>query len=140
MLSASLAGKLGDPDTLTAFLRSNRDRTPMVVVIEDGDHLLVPREKGSLPVISTILQATDGLLGQLLNLRIVITTNSKNEEWDEAFMRKMRLSGCIKVNELHATTSNNIYKRLTGQDAPAYYRTLADVYYAALSSGLVVGA
>lgn len=134
MLSAELAGKLGDPATLTAFINSNTDKKPMVLVIEDGDHLLVPREKGSLPVISTILQATDGLLGQLLNLRIVITTNAKNQEWDSAFMRKMRLSGCVEVNHLDRETSDNIYRRITGRDAREGYNTLAEAYYAAMSS------
>lgn len=102
LVPADLAGTLGDPKFVTALMnwaRPERDQ-PILLVIEDADSILALRDKANMSALSTLLNLGDGLLGEVLNLRVLCTTNSDASMFDAATMRPGRLLTHLKVGAL----------------------------------------
>ena len=111
----------------------------MVLVIEDADKCLTSRAADNISAISAILNLSDGIIGNLLDLRIVCTTNAEIEEIDEALMRTGRLSARIEVNLLDVEHAKAIYKRVEGASEQSWdkkFYSLSDVY--AMAKGKVI--
>jgi hypothetical protein len=103
----------------------------MVLIIEDADSCLSSRASDNISAISNILNMSEGLIGNLLDLRIVCTTNSSIDEVDEAVKRKGRLSARIEVGLLDKEQAEVVYKRLGGKEGAIFdqkYYSLASVY------------
>lgn len=60
------------------------------IIIEDAEQLLVRREGENSPI-SSLLNLTDGLIGDALDIKIIATFNTKIENIDTALLRKGRL-------------------------------------------------
>lgn len=103
-----------DNSTLLSVIAKNVGTT--VLVIEDGDELIVPRKDGSPLAISKLLNMSDGIIGNLLDLRLIITTNALNIEIDEAIKRPGRLCASVSVDKLSPEQANLSYKKITGQN------------------------
>jgi SpoVK/Ycf46/Vps4 family AAA+-type ATPase len=107
-------------------------------IVEDADLVITHREAGSISYVGAVLNMGDGILGQMLDIRLLFTTNARSTDLDPAIVRPGRLSAHIHVGKLEAAQCNEIYKRLTGNDGPfAAKATLAEVYQKALDSGWV---
>lgn len=89
--------------------------TKLILVIEDADECLVPRQSDNIGLITTLLNLGDGILGHALDLRIIATTNAKVGKIDPAILRPGRLLKRIEINKLNKTQSEEIYNRLTGK-------------------------
>jgi SpoVK/Ycf46/Vps4 family AAA+-type ATPase len=111
----------------------------MVLVIEDADRCLTSRGSDNISAISAILNLSDGIIGNLLDLRIVCTTNAEIDNIDAALMRSGRLSARIEVNLLDVEQAKVIYTRVGGTQEQVWdkkYYSLSDVY--ALAKGKVI--
>lgn len=129
---------LANPSSLTALtdLREDQGNKPIVLIIEDADQCLVNRKDGDLGAISAILNMGDGLMGAVLDIRIVATTNAKLENLDRAITRPGRLSTEITFEALPIDKANAIYKRLTGKEGTFEKPTiLAEIYTKAHDAG-----
>lgn len=82
-----------------------------IIVIEDGETLLKERNDGNV-YISTLLNLTDGLLGEALRIKVVCTFNCGINEIDSALKRKGRLKFSYEFKELGAEKSNELLKKL----------------------------
>ena len=164
LLPPAVLSSLAGPELLQALLpqdehdypgrrRSRRKsrRMPTVLIIEDADQCLVRRELDTLPVISTILNLADGILGRALDVRIVATSNAKKSEVDEALMRDGRLCRALDFHTLSLAQARAIYERevkhLTGtapdkpleaKERPAKGRGLGFSVEASEDSGYVL--
>lgn len=133
---------LMDPEFIGAIYSEFHDddepRT-IVFILEDADKLLTPRKKGtSLSGLSSALNMGDGLLSDMLDIRILATTNADLDEIDPAIIRNGRLSEHVHVPKLSIDQAKEILKRLTGKDVELTEpTTLADVYYKARKNGWV---
>jgi hypothetical protein len=107
-----LAGPKLIPMLIRARSLSDSDK-PIVLVIEDADKALVPREEGSLASISSLLNISDGIVGRTLNLRVVCTTNAKETEIDPALMRAGRLSTKIEIGPLSPEQAQEVFFRVS---------------------------
>lgn len=96
----SLVSKLGEPEMLPALLEHKNDKKPMVLVLEDADILVKERLKDSIDAISAALNMGDGILGDVCNIRLLITTNQPITEIDSAMKRPGRLSISCVVGSL----------------------------------------
>ena len=138
LVAPSLVGNLSGPELVPVLLGNhNRDR-PIVLIIEDADDALVKRELGDRAKLSEILNIGDGLLGQMMDLRIIATTNAGRRDLDPAVTRPGRLCSHVHTPDLGHDHANSIRKRLLdgGSEHPrGYGRTLADVYRAAREDG-----
>jgi hypothetical protein len=133
---------LGQPQLMSTLIQNKhrRDKAGSVVlVLEDADQCLIPRGMDNMGVISNLLNFSDGLLGELLNLRIIATTNAKKIELDEALQRPGRICRSILVDKLKPDHAAMVFERLTGtkRDYSNAARTLASVYRDARDSGWV---
>jgi len=116
-------------------------KKPLVLIIEDADSCLSTRGSDNISSVSSLLNLSDGIIGNLLDLRIVATTNAEIENIDEAILRKGRLSQRVEVGKLEPTQAEGIYKRLGGKEEIDWkekkFIPLSDVY--ALAKGGKVG-
>jgi len=109
---------LASPELIPMLIQkksSNYVDGPIVFILEDADNILTPRGKDNLSLISTLLNMTSGILGSMLDIRAIATTNSPKKDIDPALMRPGRLSSHVTVNGLDKAKAREIYKRLTGK-------------------------
>ena len=133
IIPSNLATKIDSPEFMSLLhsLKNSEDK-PLVLIIEDGDTCLVKRKGENSSAISALLNLTDGIVGKLLDIRVIITTNMNIYEMDDAVLRPGRLGGRIVVKELSYEESLNIFRRLMKDenanlpDKREY--TLAEVY------------
>jgi hypothetical protein len=90
---------------------------PIVLILEDADDALAPRQQGDTSAISSLLNLGDGIVGSVLDIRIIATTNRDKQDFDKAVLRPGRLSTSIQVNKVDTEQASRIYTRLTGNRA-----------------------
>jgi hypothetical protein len=135
----NMVAELGQPSVLPALMKLHTDRggSSICFIIEDADSVLAPRLEDNMSAISSILNLSDGILGQLLDIRIIATTNQARQEIDSAILREGRLSASVEIEKLSATKATEVYRRLKGADASEIQEkmTLAEVYSKARNDG-----
>jgi ATPase family associated with various cellular activities (AAA) len=141
ILPPQLVTQLSGPSFLPA-LASFSDENPgksMVFFIEDADECLATRMGDNIGSISALLNLGDGIIGQLLDVRIVATTNAAHQDIDEAILRPGRLSASIQVGALSYDEAVGVYSRLRpgAELTPRKSYTLAEVYQLARADGWV---
>lgn len=131
---------LSTPEILPSLTSAKREMSGnIVLVLEDADHCLVPRKEGNMGAISSLLNLGDGILGSVLDLRIVATTNATDIELDPATKRPGRLSRHVHVNALDQEAAQNALKVILGKPVrlPTRPATLAQIYATARRAGWV---
>jgi hypothetical protein len=138
-IPAGMAESLVEPSFVPALLsiREQEGDHPIVIILEDADRCLVPRQADNLSAISTMLNMTSGITGDLVDLRFIATTNFNKASVDKALQRAGRLAAEIEIVALPAQQANIVYERLTGKtDAPFNKTaTLCEVYALARANG-----
>lgn len=124
---------LTGPDLIPALARARALtglEDPIVLLLEDADKALVKRNNESFGAIASLLNASDGILGLALNLRIVCTTNAVLPDIDEALKRPGRMSRSIHITNLPPEQCALIYERETEGDKNEFPEetSLAEVY------------
>jgi hypothetical protein len=133
----ALAGLL-DPSGLPALLNFTQEQgLPVVLILEDADDALAPREQGDTSAISALLNLGDGIVGATLDVRILATTNREHQEFDDAVLRPGRLSTALTIGKLDPAQANAVFERLTKTARHEPYTkptTLATIYQEAFDS------
>lgn len=104
---------------------------PFVFIAEDCDEFLVPRENSNSSLMSGLLNLTDGIVSDLLNVRFIATTNADHLLIDDALKRPGRLLSHCSIDDLPPEKCNEIYQRITegkGEYLYKSYATLAQIY------------
>lgn len=83
-----------------------------VFIIEDADNFLIKRNGQNNSAVSNILNSTDGLMGDVLNITIIATFNANIHNIDEALLRKGRLIAKYEFNELTADKVEKLANKL----------------------------
>lgn len=110
---ASLLRALNNANLIEAILEHQEGSSSRVVmIIEEADELLIPRGADNHGNIAALLNLGDGLPGEAVDLRFILTTNKKVGEMDEAVSREGRLSSKTLVDTPTATRANAILHRL----------------------------
>ena len=105
-----------------------KSSSTMVLIVEDADHCLLPRGTDNMGSVSSLLNLSDGILGRLLDLRVIATTNAKIKEVDSALLRPGRLSAQIKIDKLTEAHASHVAQRLGHVGPVGRSMTLAEVY------------
>jgi hypothetical protein len=71
-----------------------------IVLLEDAEELLLPRDIGSRDRVSNLLNLADGFLGDHLKLHVIATTNAPMDRLDPAIARPGRLVGAREFPRL----------------------------------------
>lgn len=121
----SMAEMLSEP-SIIPFLMDHKNT---ILIIEDGERVISDREgNGSAAGVSNILNLTDGILGDCLNIQIIATFNMKRERIDQALLRKGRLIAEHKFEVLNVDETNNLLKHLKKDHIAEKGMSLADIY------------
>ena len=147
LISPEVVTNLAGPELLPLLMNYRGGSTgPIVLVLEDADRCLVTRADENMSLIQSLLNLGDGILGSLLDIRIVATTNADELKMEPAIMRPGRLSKMLDVNHVDFETATSIFTRLLpGLAMPEVLKknnphnplkmTLAEVYSLARQNG-----
>lgn len=139
LLPAALTAQLGDPGLLPALMGlKSGSELPIVLILEDADAALAKRLSDNMSMVSALLNFTDGIYGEMLDIRVVASSNTKKFEIDEALVRDGRLICHTHVGQPDRATRESILRRITkNPDAalPDDALSLASVYRAARRMG-----
>jgi hypothetical protein len=95
-VSPSVAGNLMNPEFMDLLL----DNPNAVLVIEDAENIIMDRRYSSQSSVSNLLNISDGLLSDCLNVQIICTFNSELGFIDSALLRKGRLIARYEFGKL----------------------------------------
>ena len=95
-LSNSLAGNLVDPEFIDLLISNPNS----VVIVEDAENIMMDRRTNANSTVSSLLNISDGLLADFLNVQLVCTFNSPLAMVDPALMRKGRLIARYEFGKL----------------------------------------
>lgn len=147
LISPEVVTNLAGPELLPLLMNYRGGSTgPIVLILEDADRCLVARADENMSLIQSLLNLGDGILGSLLDVRIVATTNADELKMEQAIMRPGRLSKMLDVDHLDPLTAQQIFRRLlpdvafpveiNGSTNPKDFKvTLAEVYSMARKNG-----
>jgi ATPase family associated with various cellular activities (AAA) len=110
---------------------------PIIFIIEDADECLTSRAADNMNSVSALLNLGDGIFGAMFDIRVVCTTNAKNEQLDSAVKRPGRLCRFLHIGHLDPEVAAGVFKRLTGKDKTFPKATIAEVYRLARNEGWV---
>jgi Cdc6-like AAA superfamily ATPase len=121
----SMAEMLSEP-TIIPFLMDHKNS---ILIIEDAERVISDREGNGSPAgVSNILNLTDGILGDCLNIQVIATFNMKREKIDQALLRKGRLIAEHKFERLSVDDTNKLLKSLKKNHTVEEGMVLADIY------------
>ncbi len=112
------------PDFIT-FLITQKNS---ILVIEDAESVIMARDQSqNKSIVSTILQITDGLFSDYLNIKVICTFNTDVSKIDKALFRKGRMIAFYKFEELDERKAMALLGVCSAADLPET-RTLAEIY------------
>lgn len=121
----SMTESLSDP-SIIPFLMDHKNS---ILIVEDAERVIADRElNGSSMGVSNILNLTDGILGDCLNIQIIATFNMKREKIDSALLRKGRLIAEHKFTKLSVNECNELLAHLGKNHVVNKEMSLADIY------------
>lgn len=119
-----LADFITSPE-MTPFLIENSNS---VLFIEDAERVITDRSTGGANGVSNILNITDGILSDILNIQIVATFNMDKAKIDSALLRKGRLIAEHKFDALPIEDTNELLKHLGKEGNATKPMTLTEIY------------
>lgn len=103
LVPPELVSSLAGPQFIPLLISYTRDsKGPVILILEDADECLVKRDSSNINSIQALLNLSDGIVGSMLDLRIVATTNATKIDFEPAILRNGRLSKRVEVNLLSA--------------------------------------
>ena len=105
-LSPTVAGNLMNPDFIELLI----DNPNTVLIIEDAENIIMERKHNSGSSVSNLLNISDGLLADFLNVQLICTFNSSLTMVDSALMRKGRLIAKYEFDKLSVSKAQRLSK------------------------------
>lgn len=123
-LPPNMASAITNPD-LMKLLINNPDS---IFVIEDAENIIIDREENGYSPVSTLLNISDGLLSDCLNIQIVCSFNTDLSKVDSALLRKGRLIAQYEFKELETEKAQKLSDKLGFKTTITSPMTLTDIY------------
>lgn len=124
----SLAVAIANPSFIALAKTELKDST---IIVEDAESVLLQRgsSESNRDAVSNLLNITDGILADSLNLLVICTFNADTTDVDSALKRKGRLILEYKFDELTVDKADKLAKKLHGEHVTVTKpMSLADVY------------
>jgi hypothetical protein len=121
-LSPNVAGNLMDPDFIDLLI----DNPDTVVIIEDAENIIMDRRTSASSSVSNLLNISDGLLADFLNVQLIRTFNSSLTMVDSALMRKGRLIAKYEFGKLSIEKAQRLSDHLGFRSIVEQPMTLAE--------------
>lgn len=123
-LPPNMASVITNPDLLTLLI----DNPNSIFVIEDAENLIIDREHNGNSPVSALLNISDGLLSDCLNIQIICSFNTDLSKVDTALMRKGRLIAKYEFKEMETQKSQILSDKLGFKTKINLPMTLTDIY------------
>lgn len=107
-LSPDVAGNLMDP----TFLQLLIDNPDTVIIIEDAENIIMDRRSNHTSSVSNLLNISDGLLADFLNVQLICTFNNALTLVDNALLRKGRLIAKYEFGKLPVEKAQRLSDKL----------------------------
>ncbi len=99
-----MAAHIVNPDLVKLLI----DNPNCVLIIEDAENIIMQRQPGSDSAVSNLLNISDGLLSDFLNVQIICTFNSSLSVVDSALLRKGRLIAKYEFGKLSVSKAQKL--------------------------------
>ena len=108
-------------ERLMSYFLENKDT---IFILEDCEKVLLDRDKNYNPVMSLLLNLTDGIISDVLGIKLICTFNTALSNIDKALLRKGRLSLKYEFKKL----AKEKVRKILDDDTINEDMTLADIY------------
>lgn len=122
-IPSSMASSLANPD----FLSKLEENKGAVLIIEDADDIL-SRKGGENSAVANLLNLSDGLLADILNIQIICTFNSSITTIDEALLRKGRVIAKYEFKALEKEKAQVLSNKLGFEHTIDKDMRLSEIY------------
>ncbi len=122
-VSPAVAGNLMNPDFIDLLI----DNPDSVLVIEDAENIIMDRKFSENNSVSNLLNLSDGLLSDCLNVQIICTFNSALSLVDSALLRKGRLIAKYEFGKLSVDKARKLSNHLAMKQNINRPMTLAEI-------------
>jgi len=123
-LPPNMANAITNPDLISVLI----DNPNSIFVIEDAENIIIDREKNGHSPVSALLNISDGLLSDCLNIQIICSFNTDISQVDKALLRKGRLIAKYEFKELEAHKAMSLSKKLGFDSSINSPMTLTAIY------------
>ena len=121
---SSMMYNIADPE-FVSFIGGFKDT---LLLLEDAENILANTVDDRSQAVSNILNMTDGLLNDYMDIQIIATFNTDAKLIDNALKRAGRLQISYKFNKLSKTDANILAKELGLTKTFESGATLAEIY------------
>lgn len=122
-LSPNVAGNLVDPDFIDLLI----DNPNTVVIVEDAENIIRDRRISGSSAVSNLLNISDGLLADFLNVQLICTFNSELTMVDNALLRKGRLIAKYAFDKLSIEKAQRLSDHLGFEKVITKPMTVAEI-------------
>lgn len=122
-LSPTVADNLMNPEFVELLI----DNPNSVLIIEDAENIIMDRKYNTGSSVSNLLNISDGLLADFLNVQLICTFNSSLTMVDSALMRKGRLIAKYEFGKLSVAKAQRLSKHLGHDVAISKPMTIAEI-------------
>jgi hypothetical protein len=123
-LPPDIAASITNPQLMAVLIKNPN----CVLVIEDAEKIIVDRERDGYSPVSTLLNISDGLLADCLNVQVICSFNTDISKIDSALMRKGRLIAKYEFKELAVDKAQQLSNKLKFITTIIQPTTLTDIY------------
>jgi len=129
-IPSNLAPQLSSPE----FLEFMSTMKNTIIIIEDAESIISSRNNGRNDAVSNLLNLSDGLLSDCLNLQFICTFNIPLCKVDSAFLRPGRLIGSFEFKSLEQEKASKLVDRHKLAKAVNGPMTLSEIFTLNLNS------
>ena len=122
-LSPNVAANLMDPEFIDLLI----DNPNTIVIVEDAENIIMDRRLGGGSSVSNLLNISDGLLADFLNVQLICTFNSTLTMVDNALLRKGRLIARYEFGKLGKEKAQKLSDHLGFESIIDKPMTLAEI-------------
>jgi broad-specificity NMP kinase len=120
----NVAVNLTDPDFINLLIENPNS----VLIIEDAEQVLQDRKEAGHSAVSNLLNISDGLLADCLNIQIICSFNTEQSNIDSALMRKGRLIARYEFGRLSVGKAQKLSDSLGFNTTIMQPMTVSEVY------------
>lgn len=122
-VSPSIAGDITSPDFIQLLVNNPNS----VLIIEDAENVIMDRTISRNAAVSNLLNISDGLLADFLNVQLICTFNNSLTLVDSALMRKGRLIAKYEFGKLSIEKAQRLSDHLGFKNIIAKPMTIAEI-------------
>jgi hypothetical protein len=119
-----IAANIANPDFVNILINNPNS----VLIIEDAENIIIDRKQSERSVVSVLLNLSDGLLSDCLNVQIICTFNTELSSVDTALLRKGRLIAKYEFKKLVQPKAQALSNHLGFKTIINEEMALSDIY------------